>query len=71
MNNIMNYIYNIFSCFCCHSPHGECGLKSVNPGKRISSKKGHSPHGECGLKFSNFEELKRLLKVTLHTESVD
>ena len=33
----------------CHSPHGECGLKSGSC-RAPSTNRGHSPHGECGLK---------------------
>lgn len=41
----MNYIYNIFSCFCCHSPHGECGLKFMKQIMEEERERGHSPHG--------------------------
>ena len=41
-----NYIYIISS----HSPHGECGLKSVVVDLAGMSIARHSPHGECGLK---------------------
>ena len=34
----------------CHSPQGECGLKSVVL-VLFDTTAGHSPQGECGLKY--------------------
>ena len=36
-----------------HSPHGECGLKSLEHGNGQVVQTRHSPHGECGLKYDH------------------
>ena len=36
--------------FCCHAPHGACGLKSPAP-ITVSRSISHAPHGACGLKW--------------------
>ena len=52
------------------SPHGERGLK-CHTLSRETPCTGRSPHGERGLKLRVSSDVMILIKVALHTESVD